>query len=71
MKKVLIVVNILLASFGLSFYIYSQSNGPMGVERIARFTPLGYQSKIAEGNNQKKWLQVNLGGTQNVDSVKL
>lgn len=68
MKKALIVFLIILY---FPFYIHSQSNGPMGVERIARFTPLGYQSKLAANTNEKKWVQVDLGSTQRIDSVKL
>lgn len=68
MKKVLILI---LASISVSFGIHAQSNGPMGVERIARFTPLGYESKQAESNDVMKWVQVDLGQTQRIDSIKL
>lgn len=50
---------------------YAQSDGPMGVERIARFTPLGYESDKAESNHAIKWVQIDLGQIRNIDSVKL
>ena len=68
MRKVIII---LLMSISLSFDIHAQSNGLMGVERIARVTPLGYESKQAESNDVKKWVQVDLGHTQKIDSIKL
>ena len=71
MIKIVSGVIVCLVSCGIAFGSYGQSNGPMGVERIARFTPLGYQSKIAESNNQEKWVQVDLGSVQKIDSVKL
>ncbi len=43
----------------------------MDIERIARFTPLGYQSKLADSNTTAKWVQVDLGRSQKIDAVKL
>ena len=43
----------------------------MNVERIARFTPLGYQSKEALSNTAAKWVQVDLGRSYRIDAVKL
>ena len=43
----------------------------MQVERIARFTPLGYQSKIAASNTTVKWVQVDLGRSRPMDAIKL
>lgn len=60
-----------LVSIIFSFGIRAQSNGPMGTDRIARVTPLGYESKEAKSNDVKKWVQVDLGHTQNIDSIKL
>ncbi|MGH2642642.1 MAG: beta-L-arabinofuranosidase domain-containing protein [Chitinophagaceae bacterium] len=70
MKKSFILLAVCV---GCLFYInaYAQSNGPMGVERIARFTPLGYQSEAAKNDNTIKWVQVDLGHIQKIDSVKL
>ena len=49
----------------------AQSNGRMGVERIARFTPVGYQSEKAATPKTEKWVQVDLGQPRRIDSVKL
>ena len=46
-------------------------DGPMGVERIARFTPLGYASPAAAKNDVVLWLQLDLGKSQRIDKVKL
>ena len=43
----------------------------MGVERIARLAPLGYQSKWAASNATAKWVQVDLGQSRKIDRVKL
>ena len=43
----------------------------MKVERIARFTPLGYQSKTADSNAIVKWVQVDLGRSRRIDAIKL
>ncbi len=43
----------------------------MKIERIARLTPLGYQSKPAASNTDVKWVQVDLGQTRKIDMVKL
>ena len=43
----------------------------MNVERIARFAPLGYQSRPAASNTEVKWVQVDLGQTRKIDFIKL
>ncbi|MGC9261473.1 MAG: discoidin domain-containing protein, partial [Phycisphaerae bacterium] len=43
----------------------------MGTERIARFAPLGYQSKPANSNSVSKWVQVDLGQSRPIDQIKL
>ena len=43
----------------------------MGIQRIARLTPLGYQSKPANSNSAVKWVQVDLGQSWKIDQVKL
>ena len=45
--------------------------GPMGIERIARLTPLGYQSPQAEADEVVRWVQVDLGVSRPLDQVKL
>ena len=41
------------------------------VERIARFTPLGYASTPTEMDGVVRWLQVDLGESVSIDKVKL
>ena len=43
----------------------------MEIQRIARLTPLGYQSKPAVDNSVVKWVQVDLGRSRKIDQVKL
>jgi DUF1680 family protein len=43
----------------------------MGVERVARFVPLGYQSPQAANDNVVQWVQVDLGQERRIDKVKL
>ena len=45
--------------------------GPMGVERIARLAPLGYQSAQAASDDAAEWVQVDLGAPHALDHVKL
>ena len=45
--------------------------GPMGVERIARLVPLGYQAPQAETDDTVRWVQVDLGASREIDRVKL
>jgi len=43
----------------------------MGVERIARFSPVGYVAKPAEKDGVIRWLQVDLGKEVKIEQVKL
>jgi DUF1680 family protein len=43
----------------------------MGVERIARLAPLGYQSPQAASDDATQWIQVDLGSPYALDRVKL
>ena len=43
----------------------------MQTERIARFTPLGYQSNRADSDTTIKWVQVDLGRSRKIDAVKI
>ena len=47
------------------------ADGPMGVERVARLTPLGYQSQPADRAGEIRWVQVDLGKSQKIETVKL
>lgn len=47
------------------------ADAPMGVERIARFSPLGYQFKSAGPVDPVCWVQVDLGASRKIDTVKL
>lgn len=57
----------LFAGIGLT----RADDGPMGVERIARFVPLGYQSPPADRDDAVRWVQVDLGAARKIDRVKL
>jgi DUF1680 family protein len=43
----------------------------MGVERVARFVPLGYRSLPAASDDTVRWVQVDLGQDRQIDKVKL
>jgi DUF1680 family protein len=47
------------------------ADAPMGVERIARFSPHGYMFKSATSNDAGHWVQVDLGKPFKLDTVKL
>jgi hypothetical protein len=47
------------------------ADGPMGVERIARLTSLGYQSMPADNADEIRWVQVDLGESRTIETVKL
>jgi uncharacterized protein YkvS len=47
------------------------ADGPMGVERVARVTPLGYQSQPADKANEIRWVQVDLVESRKIEMVKL
>ncbi|MCX7008674.1 MAG: glycoside hydrolase family 127 protein [Kiritimatiellaeota bacterium] len=50
---------------------FGEGDAPMGVERIARFAPLGYVSKPVGTNTPQVWLQVDLGKSFKIEKVKL
>jgi len=52
-------------------FIAGAADAPMGVERIARFTPHGYVFKSAGSNDAVQWLQVDLGRSVKIETVKL
>ncbi len=62
----LIQITLLTISF-----IAGAADAPMGVERIARFTPHGYVFKSAGSNDAVQWLQVDLGRSIKIETVKL
>jgi len=43
----------------------------MGVERIARFVPVGYRSPQAANDSVEQWVQVDLGMSTKIDRIKL
>lgn len=47
------------------------ADAPMGVERIARFSPHGYVFKTAGTNDAVQWVQVDLKQSVKIDTVKL
>ena len=46
-------------------------NAQMGVERIARFAPIGYAAKPAGKDGVACWMQVDLGKSVKIEKVKL
>ncbi|MBV9470479.1 MAG: glycoside hydrolase family 127 protein, partial [Abitibacteriaceae bacterium] len=46
-------------------------DGPMGVERVARLTPVGYETPSAGTDDTVRWVQVDLGASRPIDTVKL
>ena len=55
----------------LSFTAAFAADGPMGIERVARFVPLGYAAPAASSNEVVRWVQVDLGRPSIIDTVKL
>ena len=49
----------------------SAADAPMGVERIARFSPHGYVFKSAGSNDAIQWVQVDLGKSVKIDLIKV
>lgn len=47
------------------------ADGPMGVERVARLTPVGYETPPAGTDDAVRWVQVDLGASRPIDAVKL
>ena len=47
------------------------ADGPMGVERVARLTSLGYQSQPANKADEIRWVQVDLSQSRRIEIVKL
>ena len=43
----------------------------MGVERVARFFIPAYSSKLARTDDTVRWVQIDLGGTKKIESIKL
>jgi hypothetical protein len=43
----------------------------MGVERVARFFTATYESKVAQTNNEIRWVQLDLGEIKKIDGIKL
>ena len=73
MKKHTVVKGGWLVLFCLLFsgLTISAADAPMGVERVARFTPHGYVFKSASTNDVTQWLQVDLKNSVKIDTVKL
>ncbi len=47
------------------------ADGPMGVERVARLTPVGYETPSAGTDEAARWVQIDLGRAYRIDAVKL
>lgn len=46
-------------------------DGPMGVERVARMVSQTYEAKPGTSDDDRRWVQVDLGATRKIDVVKL
>jgi DUF1680 family protein len=47
------------------------ADGPMGVERVARFVPFGYSAPSASSDDAVRWVQVDLGQSRVITTIKL
>ncbi|MDP4223521.1 MAG: glycoside hydrolase family 127 protein [Bacteroidota bacterium] len=43
----------------------------MGIERVARFFTPAYESKVAENDDETRWVQIDLGTRKKIDGIKL
>ena len=43
----------------------------MGVERVARFFTPSYESKLAQNDEEIRWIQIDLGAKKKIDGIKL
>ena len=43
----------------------------MGVERVARFFTAAYESKLAQKDEEIRWVQIDLGEKKKIDGIKL
>ncbi len=48
-----------------------RSDTEMGVERVARLFTATYESKLAENDNEIRWVQIDLGEKKKIDGIKL
>ena len=70
MKVLMVLALMLLGALPGSVSRAAPPDGPMGVERVARLTPVGYQSS-AKSDDETRWVQIDLGRSFRIDSVKL
>ena len=70
----------ILFVFVISFSSYSQitynsineqRDAGLGVERVARFFTPAYTSKIAQKDDEIRWVQIDLGERKKIDGIKL
>ena len=62
------LIQLSLLAFG---FMAGAADAPMGVERIARFSPPGYVSKSTGKEGEIRWVQVDFGKSVKIDQVKL
>ncbi|MDP3003231.1 MAG: glycoside hydrolase family 127 protein [Bacteroidales bacterium] len=48
-----------------------RSDAGMGVERVARFFTAAYESKLAQKDEEIRWVQLDLGEKKKIDGIKL
>jgi DUF1680 family protein len=75
MKKATSLVGIFFAlcmtAISFTHACAADESADMGVERVARFVPMGYCAPLASSNNVVRWVQVDLGQPRVIDKVKL
>ena len=47
------------------------ADGPMGVERVARLTTVGYETPSAGTDEATRWVQIDLGRTATISTIAL
>ena len=62
---------LILISLLANGFTAGAADAPMGVERIARFSPPGYISKSTNKTDEIRWVQVDLGKPFKLDQIKL
>ena len=75
-SRIFLFALLIISHFPLQAQIkYLPSDGrratDMGVERVARFFTSVYESKPAKGDNETRWVQIDLGGRKKIDEIRL
>ncbi len=71
LRLLIIYVNLCLLINNINAQDILLTGGPLGVEQVARRAPAIYESKKAAKEDEIKWIQIDLGKSQNISTVKL